>query len=270
MLALLLMLIGGFLWAGPPPAWYSELRVTEQHEFYSPLEIISKPAGSWEQLFAVSYPGADLSRIKDCLFYRVPTETGLGVLKLKTIAMDRPCDEVKLHQGDRLWPDIKALQFAVTAEQLLVHITYPGYRLERWSFPLVKRTVTAAPTKLMSSAKFRGPKLIFLSSEAAPSHRAELLADGEICHGVNEDCQVVGASRCSDCASGWYEIPNGCLVGPKYCGPQVCGGANQPACRRGMRWQGKSEKFDCRVDSSFAYCAVGLNIQCQGNQAYCR
>lgn len=270
MISLLVLTLGQLLWAAYPVHWSTAYEVTETHEFYQPNEIVNKPADAWQLLFAITYPGRDVRPIKDCLFYKVPGETA-GSLKLKTIPGDEQCEPHLLAPAERSWPDIKALQFAIEADKITMHLTYPGYRTERWQIQLINKSTPAFPQKLMSSAEFKSAKLIYLSNRlVAGGSSGALKKDGDICHQVKDDCQSIGANECQQCSSGWYEIPNGCSSGPKYCGILSCGRKNQAACRRGMRYQRQRKKFDCRLDSSFAYCASGLKVHCEGSQAYCR
>jgi hypothetical protein len=269
MMLLWLLLLSSLLRADYPPQWSAAYKVSQQHEFYAPNEIIAKPAGSWQLLFALTYWGQNVTPIKDCIFFKVPGEEP-GVLKYKTTVADGNCEDYLQRPGDRQWEGIKALQFSIADEQINLSLTYSGFRQQRWRIQLDSRAGAAVPERLMSSAQFKVGRIIVLAHHPGTLDAAAMGQDGEVCHEVRDNCEVVAASTCSDCQHGWYEVPNGCPVGPKFCGAQSCGGKNQPACRRGMKWQRQKKIFDCRQDQSFAYCSSGFNLQCEGAHAYCR
>ena len=126
---------------------------------------------------------------------------------------------------------------------------------------------------MMSSAEYRSPRVLFLTPYKGKTRNLLQLNSGlldkTLCHDIKEDCSEKSASMCSQCANGWFEIPNGCSQGPKYCGAITCGTKNRPACRRGMSFLKQEGSADCRIDSSFAYCSKGLRVQCQGSLPYC-
>ncbi len=258
--------------ADPTWKWSNAIKIVEKHEFYLDNEIIIKPKNSWQTLFAVVYSDSTLKTFKDCIYYRVPGD-GPGILKLKTITADIKCDDYLYQPGDKEWKNLKAVQYSVQNNLLSISLTNEQFQIERWDVPLFNIFVHPEPKALMSSAEYRSPKVFYLTP-----HKGDLrvrpqgsiqLADRQICHRVTEDCVEQEPSSCTQCAGGWYEIPNGCAQGPKYCGSIECGLKNKPACRRGMKYQKTQTTFSCRENHSFAYCAKGLNVQCQGNLPYC-
>lgn len=259
-------------WAKQPASWNTLTAITEQHEFYKNFEPISSPKDSWQHLFTLQYIDADLRTLKDCVFYRVPGSES-GTLKIKTLGKTGKCADHILKKGDTELPNIKLLQYAVFENKLNLDINYQDLKSEKWSAS-VQETYKRPEAKLhLSSAEFKTQKLIMLAprSTAAGEKESPFIADGKLCHEVNDDCESKAPSRCGECKEGWYEVPNGCASGPKFCGRHDCGGKDRPACRRGMMWQKKQKtEFDCREDSSFAYCSKGLSVQCEGKQAFCR
>jgi hypothetical protein len=269
---ILLLLLTSFAWADPSLKWTNAIDVVEKHEFYQNHEVIKKPKGSWQTLFGVIYRDNSLRTQKDCLYFRVPGDEP-GELKIKNVSVDTRCEVHLFSPGDQTWTGLKAFQFAVLPERLSVSLTLGGYKSERWDVPLMNVFRRPSPKSGMSSADYRAPKIFFLSpkqnSSGDPLIKLERLKDKDACHVINEQCQETSKSICDQCPAGWYEIPNGCDQGPKFCGELECGGKNQPACRRGTKWQRRDGEYECRRDDSFAFCAKGLRVQCNGNLPFC-
>jgi hypothetical protein len=258
-------------WAAQPNYWSHILEVTDRHEFYRNHEVISKPVDSWQHLFSLSYINSDLGNFKDCVFYKVPGQEA-GVLKLKTIPSASNCDDQMLSAGDLEYKDIKSLHFAVLDTNVSMDIAFGDYRIESWTAQIQSRFAKPEAKMSLSSAEFKAPKMIFLAPKTISKsiQKKPFLKNGSLCYDVNEDCQAVSVSNCGQCNEGWYEVPNGCIEAPRYCGRLKCGGKDQPACQRGTKWQRKEKTYECRMDSSFAYCSKGLVVQCEGKKAYCR
>jgi hypothetical protein len=259
------------VWADPFLRWTTATQIVEQHEFYQNNEVITKPQNSWQTLFGILYQDATLKDNKDCLFYRVPGEEG-GILKLRSISPAEKCDDYQYQQGDKEWTQLKALQYTIEDNYINITLTHAHYRIERWDIPLLNVFERKKPTNSQSSAEYRAAKMIFLTPSAADKSIRPVpvrINIAKLCHAVADDCREIMPSECWKCPEGWYEIPNGCPQGPKYCGVITCGQKNRPACRRGLVWQRKEADYGCRSDHSFAYCAEGLTIQCQGALPYC-
>ena len=272
MSAFFILLISLLSYGNPSWKWSHAVGLVEKHEFYSNNEVISKPKDSWQTLFAVLYRDSQMKTFKDCLFYYVPGVEA-GRLKIKTIPSSERCEDSLYLDGDKEWRGLKALQYSFENNFLTLSMTNQQYQIERWDVPLFNVYKNPRPKALMSSAEYRSAGIIFLTPHLGQSknnlQKPLSLKDKENCHNVSEDCVEKSPSVCGQCEHGWFEIPNGCSQGPKYCGSITCGTKNRPACRRGMKYQMKEGQFSCREDSSFAYCAKGLQIQCQGNLPYC-
>lgn len=267
-----LFLFSVFAFADPSWKWTNAMKVVERHEFYANNEILIKPKGVWQTLFGVVYRDASLKVHKDCIYYRIPGEEA-GELKIKSLSEKSPCDSHIFESAEQTIKGIKALQFSVSSSFLNVSITNSNFETEKWDIPLFNVFEPPAPKPLMSSAEYRSPKMIFLTPykglELARPEKNIPLPVKTKCHDIGEDCKARGPSTCSSCAEGWYEIPNGCPQGPKFCGQHACGQKGQPACRRGMKYQRQEKTFSCRDDDSFAFCAKGFRLSCEGSLAYC-
>lgn len=266
----LMLLLSLSAFAKEPLHWSSALRITERHEHYTNNQTIEKPSDSWQTLFAVVYPIIDLSLRKDCVYFRVPGGEP-GILKIKTTTVEIPCEKGLFLPGDSEWSDIKSLQFSTHDESIIVNLTRGEYKSEKWIIELQNTMDPVEPKMHMSSSEYKVPKIMLLSplDDTVLTTRPVQLKDKEICHNVTDDCQELSPSACLQCPEGWYEVPNGCPQGPKFCGLQDCGKKDQPACRRGMKWQRVEKEYDCLSDPSFAYCNKGSVINCRGRQAFC-
>lgn len=274
MISLILFFMSSWIFAEAPRNWMAATEIVEKHEFYSNNQMIEKPKNSWQLLFGIVYPDARMRLQKDCVFYKVPGDEA-GTLKIKTVPKNSACDKFMLLPGNREIKEIKALQYTILENSLTLNLTMSEYRTEVWTTQFVNKFQKKDASLLMSSAEYKNPKVIYLSPESLShtienSPRPSKNKRPVLCHSIGVNCEEISASTCSSCEDGWYEIPNGCLQGPKYCGQIDCGRKNMPACRRGVKYQKVRKEFDCTIDSSFAYCAQGLKVQCEGNQAYCR
>jgi hypothetical protein len=270
MIALYFMLFSSVVFADPTLRWTSAVDVVEKHEFYNDHEVIIKPQDTWQTLFGVTFLDGRGVLAKDCLYFRVPGKT-LGVLRMRTISATESCEKYIFEDSPEKWENIKTLEFAVTPERISLSMQFPDYKSEKWDIPRLNMKPNIKPELNMSSAEFRSGSMIFLSSVIVENQTKQEtpVSVKKLCHAISDDCQELSPSTCGTCDKGWYEIPNGCSQGPKYCGVLECGKKHQPACRRGYVWQRVNKKFDCNQDSSFAYCSKGLVIQCHGAEAFC-
>jgi hypothetical protein len=269
MISILLIIFSTLSWSIPLPGdWASAFKIIERHEFYPTDQIIASPKDSWQHLFSILILNERFQEQKDCVFYFVSGEAK-GKLKLKTIGTKESCLDHLLEEGDLTWTEVKGLQFSNLHSGLKLSFTQDKKSVI-WEI-VTADFVAPTPTLHLSSVEMKSPKYVLLAPATGPEEKdLPVLKNDELCFGVNDVCEETQSSTCHLCPEGWYEIPNGCAAGPKYCGRLNCGGKNAPACRRGMSYQKNEGKFDCRTDSSFAYCQKGLMVQCEGQKAYCR
>lgn len=255
-----------------PVHWSYLLSIEEKHEFYESDRPIDRPKNSWQVLFSLAFIDRNFVYRKDCVLYKVPGDE-MGILKVKTVNFTQSCDQYLFKDGDFEIKDIKSLQFSVADTSLFISFSQSNFKNGKLKAKFQSEFERPEARINLSSSEFKSAKIIMLaplkhSKETPP--KIPLMKDKEVCHRIDEDCTEVTPSSCSQCANGWYEIPNGCLVGPKFCGYQECGQKDRHACRRGHKWQRKESDFDCRTDTSFAYCSKGLKVVCEGKNAYCR
>lgn len=246
-----------------PQHWGAAIEIIDKHEFYEEGKPILSPAETWQTLFSVTYVTQDLKKIKDCVMYRVPGHAAPGVLKIASVALTQDCGKKYFEPGDREITDVKELAFKFSTDGVVLSFSLPRYVELKWDISLIHPKLNE-PKMQMSSAEYKAGKVILLASSKKHFDKGDSI-EGK-CHDIDDLCQEISPSRCSLCPEGWYEIPNGCPTGPKFCGIDRCGGKDRPACRRGTQ----EPRTECRIDSSFAYCHPGLTVQCEGSLAYCR
>lgn len=267
------MILLGFLlsfmaFGSSPPHWDQARSIRDRHEFIADNVEVIRPEESWQLLFAVTYVDADLRSSKDCLYYRIPGSKP-GELKIRTMALEADCHREILSPGKWEQAGVSKLRLKTTPSGIRLDFSV-NQKATTWEIFLPGAWKKPEPKLLLSSADYRSPRLIYLAPKSGAGKVTGGLADKVLCHDVGSDCREKSPSRCSDCANGFREIPNGCLVGPKVCGFEDCGGKDQAACRRGYVWQRKDLEFDCRTEASFAFCQKGFRISCDGDRAYCR
>lgn len=268
---LFMLLLPLLLQAKEPLHWTHILEVRDRHEFYENDQLITAPRESWQTLFSLVFLDEKFSRVKDCVYFRVPG-VDPGKLKVRTLPGSAKCDDHLLEKGDLEIDSLKSLSFHTGEREVRVDFVKQDLSLDKWVISL-EAVFHQPELKLhLSSAEYRAPKLIYLASSLLASSKPPepFLPDKTLCHDVKDDCSEASESRCDRCEHGWHEVPNACPRGPKYCGVISCGKKGGPACRRGMRWQRTEVNFDCRTNSSYAYCARGLKVVCEGQKAYCR
>lgn len=265
-----LLLLSLFSFADSPRKWENAKSIVERHEFYPNNEVILKPQNSWQPLFALTFLDSNFHMSKDCVYYRVPGDEP-GRLKIRTISEEKDCNSEILAPGDVEIEQVTDFRFSTDSQSVSLDFRQAGKPL-KWKVSTMKDWQRPAPRALLSSADFRSPRVTYLASAVTQEKEKKLtgLKDREVCHDIASDCSERSVSRCRSCDHGWREIPNGCMTGPKVCGAARCGVKDAPACRRGLIWQRKEMKPDCRTDSSFAWCAKGLQVSCDGDRAFCR
>ncbi len=269
MFYLLFLLSLSKVFSSAPIYWSSALEIKDRHDFYLDNQVIDKPKGTWQLLFSIVYPDRELKLEKDCVFYQVP-KNGDGVLKIKTLSPDRNCADALYEKGDQEIGNLKSLQFS-TKDKIVIFMTLKDYKSFKWEIPLLNNRSKRESRLLTSSAAYQTSSVLFLSPKKNKTKQEmKTLKNSEACHLIDDECNELAPSTCELCPLGWYEVPNGCSQGPKYCGIHLCGLKNRPACRKGVKFLTQTEKLECRIDSGFVYCAPGLKVFCEGALAYCR
>lgn len=272
MIGLILLIFASYSFSQEPIHWNYLLSVEDKHEFYENDKPVDKPKNSWQVLFSLSFLDSNFAHKKDCILYKVAGEDP-GILKVKTVNSTEGCDKHLFAPGDFEIQDIKSLQFHLAENSLAISYSQTNYKNGKLVANFQSSFRRPDAKTGLSSAEFKSAKIIMLAPVKSINEKPtkiSLVADKEICHKIEDDCSESSPSICSQCANGWYEIPNGCPTGPKICGYKDCGKKDGHACRRGYMWQRADIEFDCRLNSNFAYCEKGLKVVCEGRSAFCR
>ncbi|MFP5387587.1 MAG: hypothetical protein ACLGHN_16040, partial [Bacteriovoracia bacterium] len=229
MIALLLILLSSFTMASEPIHWSYILKIGDRHEFYENRQLIEKPKDAWQLLFSLNYIDGNLQKLKDCIFYRVPGSES-GILKVTTLPVSSPCEEKLLSPGNLEIKDVKALQFNILDTEAEIDFSLADFTTRKWQARIQTPLSKPEAFSHLSSAAFKSPKIILIAPKSPMQVKktTTYLAMDSLCHDVSDDCQEVTPSQCSSCSGGWYEIPNGCPIGPKYCGTLDCGKKGRP------------------------------------------
>lgn len=271
MMLFFVTLISFFAYTAEPVHWNYLVSIDEQHEFYESSTPLDKPKNSWQVLFSLTYLDKSLNYLKDCVYYRIPGDEP-GILKIKTMAFEEPCDKSVFIKGDQEITGVKSLQFTLGEKEIAIDFSTSDFKNEKWIARFQTSFQQPEAKMHLSSSEFKSPKIIYLAPEnkTVKKSKESLIDDKTVCHEIDDDCGETSPNLCSQCKHGWFEVPNGCPVGPKVCGTLNCGDKDGPACRRGNKWQRIETALDCQTDSSFAYCKKGLKVVCEGRKAFCR
>ena len=93
-----------------------------------------------------------------------------------------------------------------------------------------------------------------------------------LCQRVDDQCRVIGKSRCDQCRYGYFPVVGNrfCPQGGTYaCGPNFCGQANWPACWRGFEATKNEQVQLCQDESTAGYCYAGRTTMCRDGILFC-
>lgn len=228
----------------PMDQWSTGIQVTDRHATFRNGELLVQPAGTWQTLFGVILPGHKIAEYwRHCVHVRLPRNRQSGAIRVTAQGMEDSCQA----QWDKniLWETegVRQVQFSQEGKEIRLWWDDGRTHSIRTHLQEVSGVFLLSPHSLKS--KWPAPP--------------PLLADDTACKFEDDTCQR--------CRRGVVRI-----VGDKpsfKCGIDRCGEKEQPACPRGKRWQRSRGPFTCRGDNSHVFCAEGLTVECQGDQAFC-
>jgi hypothetical protein len=205
---------------------------------------------SWGVAGSVEYLlGVDFVNSRSCLFYKVSDKSDgelYGVMTKDGVDCQNVINDSPVFSIGK----IRSMSVKKNNSTFNFYYTLENFKEDQFSF---------------TQKKYIGME--FLINQGSQKQK---LADGVVCSHFDVDCNEIVKSNCDSCENAWYEIYNGCkLGGKKICGAITCGSRGNPACLRGITYQRKRVDYKCREDDSFVFCAKGLKINCQGEEAYC-
>ena len=212
---------------------------------------VTHPLNAWVNIF---------SSQGKCFYYKTPYKEKLGVIRMTK--RNKKCSysgkKLSEHKG------IKSFHFDVisTNNSDLKAIL----RIDKAKLILKMLNTAQKPSYQILSSGLRKSYLddIFINQK---QKEVRTLNSGDLCHGVNSNCQNVVGYRCEKCPGAYYEVvdfncPQG---GSKYCGQENCGKKNQPACPRGYDTLQTKLKSLCFDGSPAGFCGPGLQTLCNEN-----
>lgn len=241
--------------------WLTGTRVIEVNSNYPGLQPVAKPRATMQKLFAVLRAGSLEEGVqKDCVYYQIPGDKA-GELRVTSIDVMASC-ESEARVVYRI-EDIKELQYSLEGSQVSFWLTMTNSTTRVVQVTLLNAPDTKPP-KLYESSTRRG--VFYLEPGSRPLGLPKQLLTGELADEYPKHPCSFETGTCHLCRFGVYQISSG----EHFCGIDRCGQKNQPACRRGDRWQRSREKFSCRGQNSHVFCSPGLVIDCEGERAICR
>lgn len=256
------------VWA-MPIEWISAVNIQGPE---GETEMIMKgPGGSLREAFYIDWPSDVYDQlIRHCVYFKIPDVNQPGELKVMETTTEKKC-----HLSDRIIYNVEnlwSLSWRLDKERRQLIVTsWPEKgrpRIEK--IHLLNYRVTKDLERFSNSQSEGYIPGITFYAPVTPDSNEPKISSRRL--DVAEKSRPCGKEfSCNDCRIGWYEVPdNTPSIGPSFCGTIDCGLKNGPACRRGYFWKKSSPPFDCRRDSSFAYCGPGLKVECVGQLAYCR
>ena len=143
--------------------------------------------------------------------------------------------------------------------------------------PSVATTSPLAFQRFDDGLKLRGiPSVLFTTDETLQSDQFKTYASStaeftttrlNVCHQMNEFCEVIHEYDCEKCDQGWIEVfDHGCPGGgSKYCAREQCGRKNQPACLLGIDWVSPDIAKNCTIEDPRVFCSPGTTMYCDSD-----
>lgn len=266
----LLLLLPLFAWADEgddwSKRWFTVSEVVERHEGYQNNDVIKKPEGTWQLLYAViRTEEAPAGLSKDCLWVKVPAHDD-GELRIVAVHPGKACAGTWENPATIVMSGLKAIQSSQEGSEAKLWLTLANGRVLNWKVRFINKINERTPVLYDSSARARSyPGAFFFApnSEITGAKARDLVGDITDEYPTNP-CSFKDGS-CQKCRWGVYQVAS-----DYFCGIDRCGEKNQPACRRGKTWQRTRNEFSCRTDDSHIFCGPGLRVECEGERAICR
>jgi hypothetical protein len=245
--------------------WLTVAKIVERHSEFVSGDVLKRPEGTWQLLYGtIRSESAPAGFVRDCLWVKIPKK-GDGELKLTVQGAEEACGmqwekEELLHLKK-----LKAIQFALDGSRAQLWLTDETGRVLNWKASSLNIAQEAEKKLYGNSAPVRvTPGVFFFAPNATVTQERGKDLVGELADSYPaRPCTLEG--DCRLCRYGVYRVGEA-----YYCGIDRCGEKNQPACLRGTRWQRTRTTFSCRTDDSHIFCAPGLKVECEGEQALCR
>lgn len=223
---------------------------------------ITRPPGVEQLIFSLLIPedgGAIIRR--HCVYYRIPYKQTQGKLTVEKREGKNPCPESS--EGNSYATISEVSKLSIDSSDFQLRISFLQKSLNReMVIPLPNLSSGFIHQKfqpLRERKKYEGMSLLRLNDDSFDysinrylGKNSDKFSNGTAirCHQVTKNCETVGENRCNECRYGWYEVvdfqcPQG---GSKFCGQNLCGEKNEPACPRGTKVVDIEEAGICQND----------------------
>ena len=254
--------------------WIGATTIHSLHPYIQQGESIKKPSNTWQKLFAVSFYDKNFQIQHDCLYYLVPNSETSGKLAVSFNAHSSQCPPAPPEKIDLIRENIFNFSYDISLEVKSKHQLKLKVDDDEILFDFINFKTKKYQYSLSSNSVKNGSYIGLRVSSPVDSikHSTEVsLADGVLCHRLDQDCKTLQNYNCDACTNGWYEIISSDCPNQynKVCGQNKCGKSGEPACIRGRVATGYQMNY-CINDSPIGYCDKGLRVFCNANQLVCR
>lgn len=246
--------------------WSAGVKLSFINKHYNNIEKITEPKGTTQAIFEVEFLDAQFNKAHDCLIYSIPAGDDFGHLKIIANPLNQKCEDIILEKAYAELKTIRNFTFEMKEEVLRIKVDTKDFIYTFLNFRQNKEN------KILSHSI---PKTLIVGLEVASSidyHLTEkVLADGELCFDIDDDCKILKENQCDQCQGGSYSVLGSKCEKQKkkFCGVDRCGEKNQPACSRGTLASGISMTNYCINGSPLGFCNKGLNVVCINNTLIC-
>lgn len=241
--------------------WLSAYKITQKHPVYRSGEMILRPSGTFQLLFALHYFDQQGHAQQDCIWYKVPSIDSLGELR---VTQGKTKCESWLENIRYKLEGVRSLNYAIEINQVSFQFTNNEAKLRSFKYRLPNLPRPQQKVLFDSSVMVREYNGVFFLS---PQSSAEKII-GLPTPLQDQDCSLLDGS-CQRCAEGVIKIYD--ADESRYrCGIDRCGEKGERACFRGGEWKKERVKPTCRMNPWHLYCQQGLSLQCEGELGFCR
>ena len=240
--------------------WLNATEILNKNPHFLEGVVITRPEGTWQSLFILEKN----DKKQDCVFFKIPSQTEKGILKIKGLPVNEKCENLLLDKGDVSIQNISEFSYKKNSKALTFLINNKEYK-----FHFLNSALQDQPYALFEGDySDHKSEIRFLGKEIT---QREILKQGEFCHRYKDDCSEEIAFQCDRCENGVFTqvINSSCQKGyAKICGDISCGELNAPACIRGFGASGLKEEY-CVQDSPLGFCREGLRVRCVDGALIC-
>jgi hypothetical protein len=228
-------------------------------------DVIQQPAGTKQVIAEVYYLNHNFLSQKDCLIYEIPLKKKPGTLSLVKLATtNEKCQSQLFSKPLYMMKDVFNLGVELTTNLLKMSINSNVVKIkllnknQKGSFKLGDH--------FAANDNIPGLKV----SLAFDDTGSTLLADGVICHDIDDSCNIKLDLNCDLCQNSSYTVKaSQCERELRtVCGQQKCGIKGAPACLRGAKASGYTGNY-CISDSPIGICYKGLRVFCENGSLIC-